>query len=67
MPRAAAGAITPDRGRGAPGSGGRTDGLRTRPVWRAGVGATEMATGVVVEPAVTRMRFLRPSTKFSKR
>jgi hypothetical protein len=37
----------------APGSGCRTDGLRTSPVGRAGVvAASEMATGVVVGSAV---------------
>ena len=51
-PRPPAGAITPGPRQRAPGSGGRTDGLRT--ARRAGRGGrcSEMATGVVVGSAV---------------
>jgi hypothetical protein len=65
MPRTAAGAITLGPGQRTPGSGGRTEGLRTTPVGRAGVGrSSEMATGVVVGSAVIlapgRLRRLAP-------
>jgi hypothetical protein len=53
VPRTAAGAITPGPRQRAPCSGGRTNGLRTGPVGRAGVvGASEMATGGLVGSTV---------------
>jgi hypothetical protein len=61
MPRTAAVAITLGPRQRAPGSGGRTVGLRTGPVGRAGVvGASEMATsvraGVGRDPGAPRRR-----------